>query len=115
MHPPTRNILEYQGSGRSWEHYTTSLLWMKGSACQVSLLCFRATVDGINVRRQEDSLIMDGSDESEYCPFELPEDEYGDLMFSRRLAAERSISPATSGRPESRRSTAVDTDGKDHV
>lgn len=61
---------------------------------------------------QEDSIIADGSDESEYCPFELPEDEFGELMFSRRLAAERSSSPATSGHPESRRgSTVADTDG----
>ncbi|KKA23290.1 hypothetical protein T310_2649 [Rasamsonia emersonii CBS 393.64] len=60
---------------------------------------------------QEDSIIADGSDESEYCPFELPEDEFGELMFSRRLAAERSSSPATSGHPESRRgSTVADTD-----
>lgn len=62
---------------------------------------------------QEDSIIADGSDESEYCPFELPEDEFGELMFSRRLAAERSSSPATSGHPESRRgSTVADTDGR---
>ncbi|KAL1969376.1 hypothetical protein VTN77DRAFT_9569 [Rasamsonia byssochlamydoides] len=60
---------------------------------------------------REDSIIADGSDESEYCPFELPEDEFGELMFSRRLAAERSSSPAESGQPESRRgSTVGDTD-----
>lgn len=63
---------------------------------------------------QEDALITDGSDDSElYCPFELPEDEYGDLMFARRLALEGSSSPATSGHPESRRgSTVADTDGQ---
>lgn len=50
---------------------------------------------------------MDGSDGSEYCPFELPEDEYGELMFSRRLE-NRSVSLVAS---ESRRgSTAVDAD-----
>ncbi|KAL2000881.1 hypothetical protein VTN02DRAFT_2522 [Thermoascus thermophilus] len=61
---------------------------------------------------REDALITDGSDDSElYCPFELPEDEYGDLMFARRLALEGSSSPATSGHPESRRGSIVaDTD-----
>lgn len=56
---------------------------------------------------------MDDSEESEYCPFELPEDEYGEMMFAKRLAAERSESPETSVHPESRRgSTVADTDGK---
>ena len=68
---------------------------------------------------QEDSLLTDVTDDAEssterYCPFELPEDEYGDLMFERRLATERSESPVTSGRAESRRgSTVADTDGND--
>ncbi|KAL4738062.1 chromatin modification-related protein EAF7-domain-containing protein [Aspergillus similis] len=64
---------------------------------------------------REDSLITDVSDDVDgrevYCPFELPEDEYGDLMFERRLAMEGSPSPAPSGHPESRRgSTVADTD-----
>ncbi|KAL4915553.1 chromatin modification-related protein EAF7-domain-containing protein [Aspergillus aurantiobrunneus] len=64
---------------------------------------------------REDSLITDASEDTEgkemYCPFELPEDEYGDLMFERRLAMEGSQSPAPSGQPESRRgSTVADTD-----
>jgi hypothetical protein len=47
-----------------------------------------------------------------YCPFELPEDEYGDMMFERRLAMEGSPSPVPSGHAESRRgSTVADTDG----
>ncbi|KAL3430647.1 chromatin modification-related protein EAF7-domain-containing protein [Aspergillus tetrazonus] len=66
---------------------------------------------------REDSLITDVSDDVDgkevYCPFELPEDEYGDLMFERRLAMEGSPSPAPSGHPESRRgSTVADTDVK---
>lgn len=67
---------------------------------------------------QEDALITEGSDDADpskepYCPFELPEDEYGDLMFERRLAVEASLSPTTSGPPESRRgSTVADTDGQ---
>ncbi|KAL4774717.1 chromatin modification-related protein EAF7-domain-containing protein [Aspergillus nidulans var. acristatus] len=65
---------------------------------------------------REDSLITDVSDDVDgkevYCPFELPEDEYGDLMFERRLAMEGSPSPAPSGHPESQRgSTVADTDG----
>lgn len=48
-----------------------------------------------------------------YCPFELPYDEYGDMMFERRLAMEGSSSPVTSRLAESRRgSTVADTDGK---
>jgi MRG-binding protein len=64
---------------------------------------------------QEDSIITEGdaSDDSEYCPFELPHDEFGDLMFAKRLAAERSESPDTSTHRGSRRgSTVADTDGK---
>ncbi|KAL2871769.1 uncharacterized protein BJX67DRAFT_376639 [Aspergillus lucknowensis] len=64
---------------------------------------------------REDSLIHEASDDVDgkevYCPFELPEDEYGDMMFERRLAMEGSPSPAPSGHPESRRgSTVADTD-----
>jgi MRG-binding protein len=51
-----------------------------------------------------------------YCAFELPYDEYGDMMFERRLAMEGSSSPITSRASragESRRgSTVADTDGK---
>ncbi|KAL2853320.1 chromatin modification-related protein EAF7-domain-containing protein [Aspergillus pseudoustus] len=64
---------------------------------------------------REDSLITETSDDVDgkeiYCPFELPEDEYGDLMFERRLAMEGSPSPVPSGQAESRRgSTVADTD-----
>ncbi|KAF7597638.1 hypothetical protein BBP40_000116 [Aspergillus hancockii] len=65
---------------------------------------------------REDSLITDTSDDVDgsrelYCPFELPEDEYGELMFERRLAMEGSVSPVQSTHAESRRgSTAADTD-----
>ncbi|BCS26071.1 uncharacterized protein APUU_50782S [Aspergillus puulaauensis] len=64
---------------------------------------------------REDSLVTEVSDDAEgkevYCPFELPEDEYGDMMFERRLAMEGSQSPAPSGQAESRRgSTVADTD-----
>ncbi|KAJ5166979.1 uncharacterized protein N7482_005760 [Penicillium canariense] len=46
-----------------------------------------------------------------YWSFELPYDEYGDLMFERRLATEGSLSPVTSRHAESRRgSTVADTD-----
>ncbi|PKX94087.1 uncharacterized protein P174DRAFT_441368 [Aspergillus novofumigatus IBT 16806] len=65
---------------------------------------------------REDSLITEPSDDPDgskdfYCPFELPEDEYGDLMFERRLAMEGSASPNPSAQAESRRcSTIADTD-----
>ncbi|RAH64060.1 uncharacterized protein BO66DRAFT_254614 [Aspergillus aculeatinus CBS 121060] len=65
---------------------------------------------------REDSLITDIPDDVDgtkefYCPFELPEDEYGDLMFERRLAMEGSPSPDPSEPVDSRRgSTVADTD-----
>ncbi|KAF5856915.1 hypothetical protein ETB97_006533 [Aspergillus alliaceus] len=63
---------------------------------------------------REDSLnTSDDVDNSKelYCPFELPEDEYGELMFERRLAMEGSTSPVHSAQAESRRgSTVADTD-----
>ncbi|GES59187.1 CT20 family protein [Aspergillus terreus] len=65
---------------------------------------------------REDSLITDASDDADstkelYCPFELPDDEYGEMMFERRLAMEGSASPVHSTRAESRRaSTVADTD-----
>jgi hypothetical protein len=54
-----------------------------------------------------------------YCPFELPDDEYRDLKFERRLAMEDSLSPVTSRTSraaDSRRgSTVADTDGRFHT
>lgn len=70
---------------------------------------------------QENATIKDDLEDEDgvaekYCPFELPEDEYGEMMFARRLAMEGSSSPVTSRtsrHPESRRgSTVADTDGK---
>lgn len=47
-----------------------------------------------------------------YCPFELPDEEYGDMMFERRLNPDGSPTPSENGRDTSRRpSTGVDTDG----
>ncbi|CAG7916605.1 unnamed protein product [Penicillium olsonii] len=68
---------------------------------------------------REDSVITDANDDDDgsserYCPFELPYEEYGDMMFERRLAMEDSLSPVasrTSRADESRRgSTVADTD-----
>ncbi|EAW07552.1 uncharacterized protein ACLA_022660 [Aspergillus clavatus NRRL 1] len=65
---------------------------------------------------REDSLITEPSDDPDgskdfYCPFELPGDEYADLMFERRLAMEGSASPNPSAHADSRRgSTIADTD-----
>ncbi|KAM5491907.1 hypothetical protein MaudMau93_001656 [Microsporum audouinii] len=48
-----------------------------------------------------------------YCPFSLPIDEFGDMMWDRRLNPEGSVSPSVSGRGTSRRaSTIADTDGR---
>lgn len=51
-----------------------------------------------------------------YCAFELPYDEYGHMMFERRLAMEESLSPVTSRASRAggsrRGSTVADTDGK---
>ncbi|KAE8355020.1 chromatin modification-related protein EAF7-domain-containing protein [Aspergillus coremiiformis] len=68
------------------------------------------------LNEREDSLITDtfddiGGSKEPYCPFELPEDEYGELMFERRLAMEGSASPVHSTQAESRRGSMVaDTD-----
>ncbi|PLB36442.1 uncharacterized protein BDW47DRAFT_108607 [Aspergillus candidus] len=68
------------------------------------------------LNEREDSLIMDVADDGDgsrelYCPFELPEDEYGEMMFERRLAMEGSASPEQSVQGDSRRpSTVADTD-----
>jgi hypothetical protein len=66
---------------------------------------------------QEDSLIMDTSEDGElssdvYCPFELPDEEYGEMMFDRRLAMESSTSPVSQLAESRRGSTVADTDGK---
>ncbi|KAK2750397.1 hypothetical protein FQN57_003877 [Myotisia sp. PD_48] len=46
-----------------------------------------------------------------YCPFKLPEEEYGEMMWERRLNPEGSLSPPASRRGTSRRpSTVPDTD-----
>ncbi|KAJ5727880.1 hypothetical protein N7493_005700 [Penicillium malachiteum] len=65
---------------------------------------------------REDSVITDMNEDEDgvsesYCPFELPYDEYGDMMFERRLATEGSSSPVMSRHADSRRgSTVADTD-----
>ncbi|CAG8907897.1 unnamed protein product [Penicillium egyptiacum] len=68
---------------------------------------------------REDSVITDVNDDDEgsgemYCTFELPYDEYGDMMFERRLAMEESLSPVTSRASRAggsrRGSTVADTD-----
>ncbi|EER40695.1 CT20 family protein [Histoplasma capsulatum var. duboisii H88] len=65
---------------------------------------------------REASFATDGSGDSEpaqepYCPFQLPYDEYGEMMFKRRLAPEGSSSPPMSLAGGSvRASTIADTD-----
>ncbi|KAJ5832097.1 hypothetical protein N7474_000408 [Penicillium riverlandense] len=64
---------------------------------------------------REDSLIMDTSEDGElssdmYCPFELPDEEYGEMMFDRRLAMESSTSPVSHPAESRRGSTVADTD-----
>lgn len=74
----------------------------------------RANIRQILLDKQEDSLITDTAEDSKefYCPFELPQDEYGELMFERRLAMEGTASPDPSTHAGSRRgSTVADTDG----
>ncbi|EEH37174.2 hypothetical protein PAAG_07730 [Paracoccidioides lutzii Pb01] len=65
---------------------------------------------------REASFATDTSGELEpaqepYCPFQLPVDEFGEMMFERRLAPEGTSSPPISLTGGSRRaSTAADTD-----
>lgn len=64
----------------------------------------------------------DEADEQPFYPFALPEDEYRDMMFARRLASEETSSPpllahqlsgmfVEGGRAARRYSTVDDTDG----
>ncbi|PGH32647.1 MRG-binding protein [[Emmonsia] crescens] len=65
---------------------------------------------------REASFATDGSGDLEpaqepYCPFQLPYDEYGEMMFERRLAPEGSSSPPMSlAGGSGRASTVADTD-----
>lgn len=114
-----RNICAFREFGRSWAPSTIWRLWTSG---QVTV--YVSDLGFILLTRpflQEDSVITDANDDDDkssemYCPFELPYDEYGDMMFERRLAMEDSLSPVasrTSRAAESRRgSTVADTDGR---
>ncbi|KAJ6013565.1 hypothetical protein N7540_008156 [Penicillium herquei] len=69
------------------------------------LLTASARLGGFDMNEDEDGV------SERYCPFELPYDEYGDMMFERRLATEGSSSPVMSRQADSRRgSTVADTD-----
>lgn len=62
---------------------------------------------------REDSIINDVQDENGelvelYCPFSLPEEEYGAKMFAKRLDPDGSKSPEEG--PSRRESTVADTD-----
>ncbi|EEP78794.1 conserved hypothetical protein [Uncinocarpus reesii 1704] len=65
---------------------------------------------------REDPFATDGSEDVDvsnepYCPFSLEEEEYGDMMFERRLAPDGSSSPPPSlPLPSQRGSTIADTD-----
>ncbi|KAJ5147223.1 hypothetical protein N7526_000575 [Penicillium atrosanguineum] len=66
---------------------------------------------------RENSVITGTNDDDEdnhdmYCPFELPYDEYGDMMFERRLAAEGSSSPRLAVTPSRPRSSPAPSRGR---
>lgn len=96
-------VSEFLRSQGSAEHLRIPGIWKKLSTLY--------NLPGLDER--EDSLIevedADSALEERYCPFELPE-EYGEMMFARRLATEASESPVAS-RAESRGSNVADTDG----
>ncbi|KAJ5554043.1 hypothetical protein N7513_004002 [Penicillium frequentans] len=100
-------FLKINGYGpASGEHLGIPGIWKK--------LGTLYNLEALNER--EDSAIVDTNEDEDgvserYCPFELPYDEYGDLMFERRLATEGSSSPVLSRHADSRRgSTVADTD-----
>ncbi|KAJ5806595.1 uncharacterized protein N7503_004197 [Penicillium pulvis] len=100
-------FLKINGYGpASGEHLGIPGIWKK--------LGTLYNLEALNER--EDSAIADTNEDEDgvserYCPFELPYDEYGDLMFERRLATEGSSSPVMSRQADSRRgSTVADTD-----
>ncbi|KAJ5351438.1 hypothetical protein N7452_000412 [Penicillium brevicompactum] len=110
------DYLKSQGYAPSTaEHMRIPGIWKKLS----SLYNLEALDERASHSIREDSVITDANDDDDkssemYCPFELPYDEYGDMMFERRLAMEDSLSPVasrTSRAAESRRgSTVADTD-----
>ncbi|KAJ5627979.1 hypothetical protein N7490_010207 [Penicillium lividum] len=100
-------FLHSQGYGPTTaEHLSIPGIWKKlGTLYNLEALDERE--DSVITEMNEDE---DGVSER-YCPFELPYDEYGDLMFERRLATEGSSSPVMSRHADSRRgSTVADTD-----
>ena len=121
MRPPRPNIHEYRAFGRNSGRFTIYRRSMSGWVFHSSSgSCFGLSsllLTGITNGLQEDAVITDTSDDAEnakdlYCPFELPDDEFGEMMWDRRFAKEGSSSPPGSLRAESRRgSTVPDTDG----
>ncbi|KAJ5676990.1 uncharacterized protein N7477_002623 [Penicillium maclennaniae] len=94
------DYLKSQGFGPSTaDHMRIPGIWKKlGTLYNLEALDERenSVITGTNDDEEEDRDM--------YCPFELPYDEYGDMMFERRLAAEGSSSPrpaATLSRPRS--------------
>ncbi|KAJ5752892.1 hypothetical protein N7520_009809 [Penicillium odoratum] len=119
-------FLHSQGYGPTTaEHLSIPGIWKKlGTLYNLEALNERVSKPSPNLGisllielfNQEDSVITDMNEDEDgvserYCPFELPYDEYGDLMFERRLATEGSSSPVMSRHADSRRgSTVADTD-----
>ncbi|KAJ6145739.1 hypothetical protein N7470_009634 [Penicillium chermesinum] len=104
------DYLQSQGFGPSnGEHMQIPGIWKKlGTLYNLEALDERENPVYTGWNGEED----DEDGESDwYCPFELPYEEYGDLMFARRLAEDGSSSPISSVRGDSQNgSTAGDTD-----
>ncbi|KAJ5901992.1 hypothetical protein N7495_002520 [Penicillium taxi] len=115
------DYLKSQGYAPSTaEHMRVPGIWKKlGTLYNLEALDERenAVITGENDEDDEaegDEEKAENDEENErYCPFELPYEEYGDMMFERRLAMEGSSSPETSRMADSRRgSTVADTDAE---
>ena len=115
-------ILEFQEYGRNW-----AVCIISRSSTQ-ELVCQRLGHEKAQTYSfQEDSfgepIQTDGDPAKQpFCPFSLPEDDYSDLMFAKRLASDGTSSPpllahqfsgasAEGARAARRYSTVDDTDG----
>ncbi|KAJ5135409.1 uncharacterized protein N7515_004687 [Penicillium bovifimosum] len=101
------------------EHMRIPGIWKKLRSLYNLEALDERSISLIAIRLKEDSIITDMNEDEDgqsemYCPFELPYDEYGDMMFERRLAMEESLSPVTSRASRAggsrRGSTVADTD-----
>lgn len=107
------SIQEYQGFGRSLVVCTTLKPWTTESAVTHYLPCRLALRQPLQENAFSRASSPDGEEsEMPSHQFTLPKDDYGKMMFERRLAPEGSSSPPASTRPPSAGSTSMVATGR---